>query len=139
MATAICWPVAVPHAAHVSCGRDRTCDGGNAMVVRRAFTLRLKPGALSEYVRQHDEIWPELVVELKAQGVSQLTIFERDGGLWVYCEGTDYEAMDRVWASDVHDRWASVMAPLIDVNDDNKVDALPLTEVWHLETGAADS
>jgi L-rhamnose mutarotase len=107
------------------------------MVVRRAFTLRLKPGALDEYVRQHDEIWPELVAELKGQGVAQLTIFERDGDLFVYCEGTDYEAMDRVWDSDVHDRWAKVMAPLIDVNDSNRVDAVPVTEVWHLDTSEA--
>ena len=78
-------------------------------VVRRAFTLRLKPGALDEYVRQHDEIWPELVAELGGQGISELTIFERDGDLFVYCEATDYEAMDRVWASEVHDRWAKVM------------------------------
>lgn len=108
-------------------------------MVRRAFTLRLKPGALDEYVRQHDEIWPELVTELRGQGISELTIFERDGALFVYCVGTDYEAMDRVWASDVHDRWAKVMAPLIDVNEDNKVDAMPVTEIWHLDTGASAS
>jgi hypothetical protein len=29
------------------------------------------------------------------------------------------------------------MAPLIDVNDDNMVDAVPVTEIWHLDTGVA--
>ena len=106
-------------------------------MVRRAFTLRLKPGALDEYVRQHDEVWPELVAELKGQGISELTIFERNGDLFVYCEATDYEAMDRVWASDVHDRWAKVMDPLIGVNADNKVVSVPVTEIWHLDTGVA--
>jgi L-rhamnose mutarotase len=106
-------------------------------MTRRAFTLRLKPDGLAEYVRQHDEIWPDLVAELKGQGISELTIFERKGDLFVYCEATDYEAMDRVWASEVHDRWAKVMAPLIDVNADNMVDASPLTEIWHLETGTS--
>jgi L-rhamnose mutarotase len=104
-------------------------------MTRRAFTLRLKPGAMEEYVRQHDDIWPELVAEMRQQGLAELTIFERDGMLVVYCEGSDYEAMDRLWASDVHDRWAKVMAPLIDVNEDNMVDAVPLREIWHLETG----
>lgn len=105
-------------------------------MIRRAFTLRLKPGALKEYVRQHDAIWPELVAELGSQGVRSLTIFERDGDLFVFCEETDYEAMDRVWDSEVHQRWAQVMAPLIDVDETGKVDDVPLTEVWHLDTGA---
>ena len=38
-------------------------------MVRRAFTLRLKPGVKDEYIREHDAIWPELVAELKGQGV----------------------------------------------------------------------
>ena len=97
-------------------------------MVRRAFTLRLKPGALDEYVRQHDEYLAGAGGRARGQGISELTIFERDGDLFVYCEATDYEAMDRVWASEVHDRWAKVMDPLIGVNADNKVDAVPVTE-----------
>jgi L-rhamnose mutarotase len=106
-------------------------------MTRRAFTLRLKPGALDEYVRQHDAIWPDLVAELRGQGVRSLTIFERDGDLFVFCEATDYEAMDRVWDSDVHGRWAGVMAPLIGVDAAGRVDAVPLAEIWHLDTGSA--
>ena len=31
-------------------------------MIRRAFTMRLKPGGLAQYKRWHDEIWPELGV-----------------------------------------------------------------------------
>ena len=31
-----------------------------------AFRMKLNPGMKAEYIRRHDEIWPELVVLLKA-------------------------------------------------------------------------
>ena len=37
-------------------------------MIRRAFTLRLKPGALAEYKEKHDNIWPELVAEIESAG-----------------------------------------------------------------------
>lgn len=49
-------------------------------MIRRAFTLRLRPGALDEYVPRHDAIWPEPVAEPERQGVNRLTICERNGG-----------------------------------------------------------
>ena len=47
-------------------------------MIRRAFTMRLKPGGLAEYRRHHDQIWPELVAEIERQGIGQITIFEAD-------------------------------------------------------------
>ena len=34
-------------------------------MIKRAFTMKLKPGGLAEYKRHHDEIWPELAALLK--------------------------------------------------------------------------
>ena len=45
-------------------------------MIRRAFTLTLKPGALAEYRERHDKIWPELVAEIKAQGIAEMTAYE---------------------------------------------------------------
>ncbi len=58
-------------------------QGGNPMI-RRAFTMRLKPGGLAEYKRHHDAIWPELVAEIEQQGIAQITIFENDPLLFLY-------------------------------------------------------
>ena len=42
-------------------------------MIRRTFAMRLKPGALAEYKRRHDEIWPELVDEIKRSGIRKMT------------------------------------------------------------------
>ena len=47
-------------------------------MIRKAFTMRLKPGALAEYKRNHDNIWPELVAQIEREGIASMTIFERD-------------------------------------------------------------
>ena len=47
-------------------------------MIRRAFTMRLQPGGLAEYRRNHDAIWAELVAEIERQGIAQITIFESD-------------------------------------------------------------
>ena len=36
-------------------------------MIRKAFTMRLKPGALAEYKRHHDSIWPELVAQIERE------------------------------------------------------------------------
>ena len=105
---------------------------------RRAFTMRLKPGGLAEYRRHHDSIWPELVAEIERQGIAQITIFENDPVLFLYSEIRDEEAWDRLWHSEIHDRWGEIMNPLMQFRDDGIVDSTEVREVFHLETGAAD-
>jgi len=105
-------------------------------MIRRAFTMRLKPGGLAEYRRNHDEIWPELVGEIERQGIAQITIFEADPVLFLYSEITDEEAWDKLWRSEVHDRWAEVMNPLMEFREDGIVDSSELREIFDLETEA---
>ena len=98
--------------------------------------MRLKPGGLAEYKRQHDAIWPELVAEIEKQGIAQITIFEADSTLFLYSEITDEGAWDRLWHSEIHDRWGEVMNPLMEFNDDGIVDSSEVTEIFHLRTMA---
>jgi L-rhamnose mutarotase len=102
---------------------------------RRAFLLRLKEGALPDYIRWHDEIWPELLAEIKASGIASVTLFEADPVVVLYSEVYDREAWDRLWHSEIHARWADeVMKPLMDYTDEGVVDARDLKEIWHLDT-----
>ena len=103
--------------------------------VRRAFTLRLKPGSLAEYKKHHDNIWPELVREIEKSGIAQITIFANDPQLFLYSQIYDQQAWDKLWSSKVHDKWAEYMEPLMQFRD-GKVDAGPLLEIFHLETSA---
>ncbi|KAH8075894.1 protein serine/threonine phosphatase [Aureococcus anophagefferens] len=40
-----------------------------------AFTTEVKEGKIDEYLKYHDEIWPDVAAGLRAAGVTQLTIF----------------------------------------------------------------
>jgi L-rhamnose mutarotase len=104
--------------------------------IRRAFTLRLKPGAFAQYKKYHDNIWPELVREIEKCGIAQITTFRDDRQLFLYSEIYDQKAWDKLWNSRIHDEWGKCMEPLMQFNKEGKVDAGPLTEIFHLETSA---
>ncbi len=42
---------------------------------RKAWKGRIKPGYEQEYIRRHDEIWPELIDVFKEAGICNYTIF----------------------------------------------------------------
>ncbi|MBI2927110.1 MAG: L-rhamnose mutarotase [Verrucomicrobia bacterium] len=107
-----------------------------AQVIRRAFTLRLKPGSFAKYKHYHNHIWPELVREIQRCGIAQITTFQDDLQLFLYSEIYDQAAWDKLWSSKIHDRWAELMEPLMQFRPDGKVDAGPLREIFHLETAA---
>ena len=67
-------------------------------MMRRAFTMRLKPGSLAEYTRNHNEIWPELVEKIERSGIATITTFEQDPVLFLFSEITDEAAWDRLWS-----------------------------------------
>jgi L-rhamnose mutarotase len=105
-------------------------------VIRRAFTMRLRPGGLAGYKERHDNIWRELVEEIERSGIAQITIFENDPVLVLYSEIADPGAWDRLWATEVHGRWGAVMNDFMAVDDTGAPDFSELREVFHLETGA---
>ena len=103
-------------------------------MIRRAFTMRLKPGALAEYTRHHNEIWPELVEEIEKSGIATITTFEQDPVLFLFSEITNEEAWDRLWHTEIHDRWAKVMEPFMEFREDGLVDFGELNEIFRCET-----
>lgn len=105
-------------------------------MLRKAFTMRLKPGALAEYTRHHSEIWPELVAEIEKSGIASITTFEQDPVLFLFSEIVDEEAWDRLWHSEIHDKWAEVMGPYMEFRDDGIVDSGDLREIFRCETQA---
>jgi L-rhamnose mutarotase len=107
-------------------------------MIRRAFTLRLEPGALAQYKEHHDNIWPELVAEIEKNGIGTMTAFVADPVVFYYSEIRDEDAWDKLWHTEIHDRWSELMKPLMAFNDEGIVDAGELTEIFHLETAAAE-
>ena len=103
-------------------------------MLRRSFVIHLKPGKLAEYVRHHNQMWPELVEEIRASGIHSITMVEMDPLLVLFSEIESEDAWDRLWHSDVHMRWAQAMDPYLEIRPDGIVDSRTLDEVFHLDT-----
>ncbi|MBQ8752846.1 MAG: L-rhamnose mutarotase, partial [Clostridia bacterium] len=53
---------------------------------RYAWKATVKEGCLEEYVKRHNEIWPELTALLKSAGISNYTIWNMGNDLFGYYE-----------------------------------------------------
>ena len=103
---------------------------------RYAWKATVKEGMLEEYIRRHNEIWPELVEVLKSAGIYNYTIWNVGMELFGYyeCEkGADYAA--RVQAeSPVVDNWNEYMKDVMVMEMDPVTGAQPkLSQVFLLE------
>ncbi len=103
---------------------------------RMAWKGKIKPGFKEEYIKRHNEIWPEMVVILKEAGICNYSIFEADNELFGYyeCEnGVAYA--EKVQAeSDVIERWNEYMKDILELEMDPQTGAQPkLTQVFRLD------
>lgn len=102
---------------------------------RLCFTFEIRPGTFDEYKKRHDEIWPELVAELKDAGLTNYTLFrysdERIVG-YVECEPDAKTSFSRLATADANIRWSKWFKPIIVALTDNEGNMPSLEEVWHL-------
>jgi L-rhamnose mutarotase len=97
--------------------------------------MQLKPGAVAEYKKRHDEIWPELAAALNAAGVSDYSIFLDEETLTLFAVqklGEKNSAAD-LPHSPVVRKWWDYMAPLMETQPDHSPVVQPLAEVFHLD------
>ena len=74
---------------------------------RVTWKARLKPGMKAEYIKRHDEIWPEMTELLNEAGIHNYTIWCVNYELFGYYEaekGADFAAKVQA-GSAVVDRW----------------------------------
>jgi L-rhamnose mutarotase len=102
---------------------------------RHAFKMKLKPGAMAEYKKRHDEIWPELQKELRAAGISDYSIFLDEETLTLFAvqKLSSSNSVSDLPKSPVMQKWWNYMAPLMDVHPDNSPITKPLPEIFHLD------
>lgn len=103
---------------------------------RYAWKATVKEGMLEEYVRRHNEIWPELTEVLRQAGIRNYTIWNCGSELFGYyeCEkGADYAAAVQA-GSPVVDRWNDYMKDVMVMEMDPMTGAQPrLTQVFLME------
>jgi L-rhamnose mutarotase len=103
---------------------------------RYAWKAIVKDGCLDEYIKRHDEIWPELVEVLKSAGIYNYTIWNVGNELFGYyeCEkGAEYAAKIQS-ESPVVAKWDQYMKDVMVMERDPVTGAQPLLkQVFFLE------
>ena len=97
---------------------------------RYAWKAILLDGKKEEYIRRHDEIWPEMKELLKSAGICNYSIWNVGNELFGYyeCEkGIDYAT--RVQAeSPIVDKWNEYMKDVMVMEMDPVTGAQPIME-----------
>lgn len=99
----------------------------------RAFKMQLKPGVIAEYRKRHDELWPDLAEALRGAGIFDYSIFldENTLSLFAVLKLKPGMPIDELPLQPVMRRWWDYMAPLMEVEADNKPRQWPLPCVFH--------
>lgn len=87
---------------------------------RVAFLIKVKPEKLEEYKKIHENVWPDLMAELKTAGMRNYSLWMGPGGMeFGYLECDDWDAvcayLDK---SEVHTRWQEYMQNYLDTPAD---------------------
>ncbi|WP_268739759.1 L-rhamnose mutarotase [Novosphingobium organovorum] len=97
--------------------------------------MQLKPGNVEEYRARHDAIWPELSQLLHESGVRDYAIFldEESLALFAVMHPTPDAALSALPDHPVMRRWWDWMAPLMEVEPDNRPREWPLPLLFHMD------
>ncbi len=74
---------------------------------KHCFILRIDPVHMDEYLRVHEELWPEMAIALRDSGYANYSVFaDRPGLIVAYVETDDFDAMiAAMQATDVNRRF----------------------------------
>jgi L-rhamnose mutarotase len=101
-------------------------------VQRQAWVMWLKPGNEEIYKQKHDEIWPELVEQMRSGGIRNYSIYRHGLTLFAYLERDDTapapsEPDALTW------RWWKMMEPYMECNPDGSPRRGEVEEAFHLD------
>ncbi len=103
-------------------------------MARRAFKMQLHRGFEEEYMRRHDDLWPELKQLLKQNGIRDYSIYldEETNTLFGVMEVENPELLEKMAENPVMKKWWAYMKDIMDANPDNSPVSTPLREVFYL-------
>lgn len=98
----------------------------------RAFILTIRPGAIAEYKRRHDAIWPRMVEALRSSGVVHYDIYLHEPTSRVF----GHVIRDRIPDSSEPEHpvvleWRRYMADVLEMDGD-RPRTEPIERVFHL-------
>jgi len=108
---------------------------------RITFVMQVKPGYEDEYVRRHQNVWPEVQADMRRAGIQSMSIYRFGQQLFLYMEVEDYARASGLLAESPDSiRWEEHMAPIMADAAGAEYDpanAYPdgLPEVYHWDSG----
>jgi L-rhamnose mutarotase len=101
---------------------------------RVAFKMTLNEGQKAEYIKRHDEIWPELKTLLKEAGISEYSIFldEETNTLFAFQKVSGEGGSQDLGKTEIVQKWWKFMADIMKSNPDNSPVTAPLEEVFYM-------
>ena len=103
---------------------------------RYAWRARVHDGMIDEYIRRHDEIWPEMKAVLSEAGIKNYTIWLQGNELFGYYEcAKGIRFAGKVQAeSEVVAKWNEYMKDVMYMSLDEHTGAQPLLQqVFYLK------
>lgn len=102
---------------------------------RVAFKMYLNEGQKAEYIKRHNEIWPELKTLLREAGVSEYSIFldEETNTLFAFQKLNGEGGSQDLGQTEIVQLWWKFMADIMKTNPDNSPVTKPLEEVFYME------
>lgn len=102
---------------------------------RLAFKMHLNQGQKEEYIKRHNEIWPELKQLLKDSGVSEYSIFldEETNTLFAFQKVEGDGGSQDLGKTEIVKKWWDFMADVMKVNPDNSPVSVELEELFYLK------
>jgi len=106
-------------------------------VQRACVTFRIKSGTREEYIKRHNEIWPELVEIMQKYGFKNQSIFINNKHVIAYleCQSNYKEQAEKYAMEKISIKWQEYFNDIIDVSIDGDENNRYTTyeEVWHLD------
>ncbi|MGX4668286.1 L-rhamnose mutarotase [Cerasibacillus sp. JNUCC 74] len=104
-------------------------------MIRKAFVMTVYPDKHEEYMKRHQEIWPEMIHELRKHGATNYSIFleKETNKLFGYVEIQDEKLWTNMAKTKINQKWWEFMAPIMKTNSDDSPVTVHLEEVFHMD------
>jgi len=106
------------------------------MITKRfGFKMKLYPGFKEEYIKRHNEVWPELIALIRKEGIGNYSIFldEETNSLFAYQEQYGEASSQDLGTEEIVKKWWKYMADIMETNPDNSPVTVPLMQVFYME------
>jgi len=102
---------------------------------RHGFKMKLKHGQAAEYKKRHDQIWPELLVLLRAHGVRDYHIYhdEETDILFAVQHQTADATPDELPTDPLMRKWFDHMSDIMETDETGAPIMTPIVEVFHMD------